>query len=174
MRVAAHWVGIFAVTSALATLATTARADQVVTTTTTTSVTRDSYSPNAALFRSGLSALVISYLPAMIVAAESDHHGDKYLFVPVVGPWLDYAHRPDCAVTCGNRHETLYKALIITDGIFQGIAALQILGSLFLFPPSHMPGNADAALPPARASFSVRPVALVDRNTWGLGAAGTF
>ena len=90
----------------------------------------DSAGPNRALLRSGALTLGISYVPALVVAIESDRKGDDYLYYPVAGPWLDLANREHCA-TC--EHETLNEVLLVTDGVFQGVGALQIVGA-FLFP----------------------------------------
>jgi hypothetical protein len=86
--------------------------------------------PNRALLRSGVVTLGVAYVPALVVAIERERKGDDYLYYPVVGPWLDLSHREPCA-TC--EHETLNDVLLVTDGVFQGVGALQIVGS-FLFP----------------------------------------
>ena len=85
--------------------------------------------PNRTLLKSGAWTLGLSYVPALIVGIESDLPEDRYLFVPVAGPWVDLAKR-DCP-TC--EHETLNKVLLATDGIFQGIGSLQIIGSFLFF-----------------------------------------
>lgn len=88
--------------------------------------------PNRALLHSGIWILGLSYVPAVIVAAESTRHGDKNLYVPIAGPWMDLATRTDCPAneTCNN--ETANQALIIVDGVFQAIGALNLAGA-FLF-----------------------------------------
>jgi len=83
--------------------------------------------PDRGLLHTGIWTLGLSYVPVMIVGIESSLPADKYLFAPVVGPWIDFAKR-DCT-TCGN--EKLNKALLVTDGVFQGIGALEIVGSFF-------------------------------------------
>src|ERR1044071_10405990 len=84
--------------------------------------------PNRKLLSSGVWTLGLSYTPALVVAIKSERRGDDYLYYPVVGPWLDLAHRK-CA-TCGD--DSLNQALLVTDGVFQGIGALSIVGSLLL------------------------------------------
>jgi len=54
----------------------------------------------------------------------------KYLYYPVAGPWLDLAHRDCDARPCSN--EDINKALLIADGVGQGLAVLGILTSLFI------------------------------------------
>ena len=87
--------------------------------------------PNRSLLRSGVFTLGASYVPALVVAIESDRSADERLYAPVVGPWLDLAERGDCQGECDG--ETVNKVLLVADGVFQGIGALQILGSL-VFP----------------------------------------
>lgn len=54
----------------------------------------------------------------------------KYLYYPVAGPWLDYANRDCAARPCTN--EGLNKALLIADGIGQGLGALGMVTSFFI------------------------------------------
>jgi hypothetical protein len=90
----------------------------------------ESVGPNRALLRAGVATLAVSYAPAVVVAATSDRKGDEYLYVPAAGPWLDLANRSECETRSQCDHESLYKALIITDGVVQGLGSLQILGAL--------------------------------------------
>jgi hypothetical protein len=91
--------------------------------------------PNRELLRSGLFALGVPYVASVIVAATSERPEDKHLYIPVAGPWLDFANRGPCGrvgePSC--EMETAYKVLLIGNGILQGVGALEIVGS-FLFP----------------------------------------
>src|SRR5229473_4984867 len=95
-------------------------------------------SPNGAMIHTGIFTLGVPYVASVVVAASSDHQGDRSLYWPVVGPWMDLADRGSCGHTgetsCGN--ETGNKALLVVDGIFQGIGALDIVGA-FVFPETH-------------------------------------
>jgi len=103
------------------------------------------------------------------VAIESDRSADKHLYAPIVGPWLDLAHRDDdCEGSCDK--ETVNKVLLVTDGVFQGLGALQILGS-FIFPETPAVTIAHSDGTPA-VSFTVVPSRLADGN--GLVAVGNF
>ena len=84
--------------------------------------------PDRTLLRTGVWTLGLSYVPALVVATQSDVPADRYLYAPVAGPWLDLSER-DCS-SC--KHETMNKVLLVTDGIIQGIGSLEIIGS-FLF-----------------------------------------
>jgi hypothetical protein len=91
--------------------------------------------PNRQLLRAGAWTLGVSYVPALVVAIKSERRGDDYLYYPVVGPWMNLAHRGECG-TCSREHETLNQGLLIADGVFQGVGALQIVGA-FLMPERH-------------------------------------
>jgi hypothetical protein len=72
-----------------------------------------------------------TYAASAIDAAESGRPSDhKYLYYPVVGPWLDLANRNCEARPCGG--ETGNKALLILDGVGQGLGALGMITSLFI------------------------------------------
>ncbi|MFZ5896142.1 MAG: hypothetical protein ACOY0T_34115 [Myxococcota bacterium] len=141
-----------------------ARADEVIVREERSTVT----GPNRTMLHSGVWTLGLSYVPALVVAMSSSESYDKKLYIPVAGPWMDYATR-DCR-TC--THETLNKALLITDGVFQGIGALQILGS-FLFPETRTTAVAGSerkiAKPP---TFQISPGRI--GNSYGLTAIGKF
>src|SRR6188508_102438 len=70
--------------------------------------------PNRELLHSGIFALGVPYVASVIVAASSDRAEDKNLYIPVVGPWMDYANRGSCGRTgepsCDK--ETAYKILL--------------------------------------------------------------
>jgi len=89
--------------------------------------------PNRELLRSGLFALGVPYLASVVVAATSDRPEDKHLYIPVAGPWLDFANRGPCGragePSCDM--ETAYKVLLIGNGILQSVGALEIVGSFF-------------------------------------------
>lgn len=84
--------------------------------------------PDRGLLKGGAWTLGLSYAPALVVGIASPLPEDRYLLAPVAGPWLDFAKRdcPSCT------HEGWNKALLVTDGLIQGVGALEILGA-FLF-----------------------------------------
>ncbi|MGC4087670.1 MAG: hypothetical protein QM756_07195 [Polyangiaceae bacterium] len=150
--------------SALVGLTRVARADEVVVNRERTTVT----GPNRDLLRSGVWTLGLSYVPALVVGISSSQSADKSLYVPVAGPWLDYATR-DCR-SCS--HETFNKALLITDGVFQGIGALQILGSFLFLETRTSIAQRERKLAKAPA-FQVSPSRL-GGSGYGLTAVGSF
>jgi hypothetical protein len=125
--------------------------------------------PNRSLLRSGVFTLGASYVPALVVAIESERPADEHLYAPVVGPWLDLADREDCQGDCDG--ETLNKVLLVADGVFQGIGALQILGA-FVFPETRTGVTISRSDGSPAVAFTVAP-GKVARGT-GLIATGEF
>jgi hypothetical protein len=72
-----------------------------------------------------------TYGASAIDAATSGRDADNNLYYPVAGPWMDYANRCDAGHPC-NGNETGYKALLILDGVGQGLGALGMVASLFI------------------------------------------
>jgi hypothetical protein len=124
--------------------------------------------PNSGLIASGILLLGSSYGVSVVAAGVSTYGPDNNLYAPVVGPWIDLADRKgQCgshgAPSCSD--EKLNEALLIADGIVQGIGALQIAGG-FLFPTRRTVTRTEAA-----------KLVVVPRFTGGqigLAAAGTF
>jgi hypothetical protein len=115
--------------------------------------------PNVPLLATGATVLGAAYLPA-IVGGIVSKRGDDKLYIPVAGPWLTLAKGPD-----ESKGE---KALLITDGIAQGIGALMLLAS-FVVPEKstrhwYLIGSNDLQLSPARVGYA----------GYGMGASGRF
>jgi hypothetical protein len=90
--------------------------------------------PNRTVLATGLIAFGGAYVPSVIVGATSDEPEDRRLYVPVVGPWLDLAHRPACGFgTTSCARETTDKVLLVASGAVQGAGVLAVLAS-FAFP----------------------------------------
>ncbi len=96
-------------------------------------ITYEERMPNGALIGSGLTMFGASYIPSLVVAASSSRAGDTSLYVPVVGPWMDLAQRDSQCPGSRCFGDAANKVLLVADGIFQGLGALQVLGG-FLFP----------------------------------------
>jgi len=129
--------------------------------------------PDRGLLHTGIWTLGLSYVPALIVGIESSLPEDRYLFAPVVGPWIDFAKR-DCT-TCGN--EKVNKALLVTDGVIQGIGALEIVGSFFFIEHttvSRAATNDDADRPKTAFLKELRVVPTTAGGSYGMAAIGKF
>jgi hypothetical protein len=109
-----------------------------------------------------------TYTASAIDADVSSRYVDQHnLYYPIVGPWMDYANRGGCPVAGSCTAETGNKALLILDGIGQGLGAIGIVTSLFLPEKStrhwFLIGNSGVHAAPS----------LVGTG-YGLGAGGVF
>ena len=160
---------------ALTGLVRPARGDEVVAS--KQYVARDetvSTGPSRALLQSGIWTLGLSYIPAVVVASESERAADRRLYVPVAGPWLDLASRGNCPSTTACDHETTNKVLIVADGIFQGVGALNIVGA-FLFPETRTVTVSSSTHSIRTPSLTLRVVPTqVAGRAYGLAAVGSF
>ena len=131
-----------------------------------------SYPPNVPLIGAGLIAFGGAYIPSVIVAAANNNSYDNHLYIPVVGPWLDLANRPDCGgfgqTSCGA--EGGFKALLIIDGTFQGVGVLATaLG--FVVPERHTKTVVAAKADVPHVRFAPTPLG---RDGYGVTALGNF
>jgi len=115
--------------------------------------------PNRPLVITGSSVFLGSYLPAVIYEATQDRN--RNLYVPVAGPWLDFARGSD-----GQGARTL----LAIDGALQGIGAFGLLLG-FMVPEErtrnwYLIGGRNRAL-------HIAPT-RVARSGYGLLAQGTF
>lgn len=124
----------------------------------TTETTHRSW-PNVPLLATGATVFGISYLPAVAGAAFSDAGGHKDLYIPVAGPWMMFAR--------GAEETKGEKALLVIDGVAQGLGALMLLSSLFIPEKStehwYLIGKNDVLLAPTRLATG-----------YGMGARGRF
>lgn len=116
--------------------------------------------PTMTWARSGVRVgrFALSYLSAGVVGATS--RADHALVVPVAGPWWDLTQRPGCTpdTPCNGKNTTRF--LLMTDGIFQAIGALTIVG-----------GFLTTSLETKRAK-SARSGPTLDLSPTQLGAGG--
>ncbi len=127
--------------------------------------------PNPVLLGTGLIVLGGSYIPSVIVAAANNTSYDNHLYIPVVGPWLDLGNRPSCGgfgqTGCGT--EDGYKALLIIDGVAQGVGAVATVLGLVV-PQRHTTMVVAKADKP---TVHVLPAQL-NRDAYGVAAFGNF
>jgi hypothetical protein len=123
--------------------------------------------PDRGLLKSGVWTLGLSYVPALVVGVASPLPEDRYLLAPVAGPWIDFAKRdcPSCA------HEGWNKALLVTDGVIQGVGALEILGSFLFVERTTVTSTARVSKKPKALALHVVPRFM---GSYGLTAIGEF
>lgn len=124
--------------------------------------------PSWPMVGSGLGTFALSYLPVVVVAAESPLNADQNLYIPIVGPWIDFAQRPGCPAVGSCATDTTDKVLLATDGVFQAIGAITIVDG-FLTTAHERRTVQSAAL---RPKLQVAP-AQVGKG-YGLMALGSF
>jgi hypothetical protein len=118
-----------------------------------------SYRPNKAYLITGSALLVGTYVPTAVITASEDE--DRSLYIPVAGPWIALADRPDDASTTST-------ALIIGSGALQGVGALMTLASFFI--PEKVPA---ATIQAGDMKFHMTPMAS-GRGSAGIGAIANF
>ena len=123
--------------------------------------------PDPGLLKTGALTLGLSYVPAAAVAATSPHTVDRFLYAPVAGPWLNLNQR-NCE-KCS--HEGLNKALLIGDGIIQGVGAVEIVAS-FLFLETQFVTAKKPAIGQHAMRLELTPIRVT--GGYGLRATGRF
>lgn len=84
--------------------------------------------PNVPLMVTGLVVLGGSYGASALVGGLSGREADRKLYYPVVGPWMDLNNRGCDTNPCN--HKAFNTALLIGDGVLQGMGALGLVLSL--------------------------------------------
>jgi hypothetical protein len=137
---------------------------------------RTTYSPpNNPLFIGGAITFGVSYVPAVIVAAALNTHYDNYLYIPVVGPWIDIANRPQCGngllqPSCSS--QTGRKIIIAGVGILQAVGATAMVLGLVL-PGRHTELVTAKSDRSKKLHVDVLP-SSVGRDGYGVIAVGDF
>jgi hypothetical protein len=149
------------VSAALWTATASAQQTTVTTTTTAEQPVQETARPNRKMLTTGGAIIAASYIPAVVVAATSDHAGDKNLYIPVAGPWMDLAQRGGCGPNpCGD--EAIYKSLLVTAGVAHLVGVGLVVGSLFSTEErTVMVGDTKPRLVPAQFGKSGAGFALV-------------
>lgn len=118
----------------------------------------------------GATVLLLSYAPSAYIGAISPRKEDRVLFVPVVGPFLDFANRPGCSPSAQAQmlsvdpciEEKASRGVLIASGAVQSFGAL-----LFAF---GLPARTHFVAPREAA----KPTIKVVPTTNGAAAFGTF
>lgn len=119
---------------------------------------------SALIFGGGV--FLLSYIPAAYVGVSSPKSYDTGLLVPIIGPWIAYASKPDCTSGVGSPCASagLEKFAIALDGVAQAIGVLVFAVGL----PTHtelVPSDSTQ-----KNAVRVRPTFAVGK----LGLEGTF
>jgi hypothetical protein len=132
----------------------------------------ESTGPDGRTIGGGIVTFGISYGIAIGVAAGSGHEGDRHLFVPLIGPWLDLGDRGACPLSRSCAAETGNRALIVVDGVFQAIGVLTVVSG-FVFPKTRDVTTTTTTTAATKPTFDITPVRYAHGGL-GLAAVGTF
>ncbi len=120
---------------------------------------------NKPLLITGAALLAVGYVPAVVISQTSERPIDQdKLILPVVGPWMNLVDRDCDDRECEN--EDRNKALLIADGVVQGVGALSVVLSLVL--PGKTTQNWYLI-----GDTQVGPM-YISKSVYGLGATGKF
>ena len=115
------------------------------------------------------------YVPSALLATWSGNSADRWLFVPIVGPWIDVFTRAGCDkahdvdYACAN--QTAYGVLLVIDGIAQAAGAT--IFSIAVATPRHVLAR-DPAVASAAGTVALRLTPALGRSGWGLTLSGAF
>ena len=89
------------------------------------------FSPHRPLFIVGAVGFFGAYMNGVMIGAMSDRDSDHWLFIPVVGSWIDLFNRQCSKEPCADI-EPGRKALLVFNGISQALGLGAIVTSLFV------------------------------------------
>jgi hypothetical protein len=132
--------------------------------------TSEASGPSMGMVASGIGIFALSYIPAIVVAGESNLGADKNLYVPIVGPWIDLGQRPGCTASDCNGENTA-KVAIVVDGVFQAVGAISLIGGLLT--PAHETTTVQTADSDLKPTLHLAP-AQMGAGGYGMQAFGRF
>ncbi|HLK37912.1 MAG TPA: hypothetical protein VKU41_14220 [Polyangiaceae bacterium] len=137
----------------------------------TEKTTSEATGPSMAMVGSGVVIFGVSYLPVVVVGATSGLEADHTLFVPIAGPWIDFAQRPGCSPAAQCNGENTDRVLLAVDGVLQGVGALTIVGGLLT--TAHETTTVRTARALDAPKLRLAPARLAS-GAYGVVAAGAF
>jgi hypothetical protein len=133
--------------------------------------------PNYPLLLGGLLTFGLTYAGSVVVAAEVNTHADNFLYIPVVGPWLDLANRPSCGGFLQPRCSTEggRKAILAASGILQAAGVLAAVVGAFAWQRHAEIVTARSDRPAKSTATRVTVVpSPMGRDGYGVTALGEF
>jgi hypothetical protein len=139
--------------------------------------------PRKGLVISGSIVFGIPYFLSLSVAASSKYTPDRWLYAPLVGPFIDLGQRKENCVTYGNgsfgttttcSDDSSERFFLMADGLMQVAGATMLILGLAL--PQHLLVRDDAPFvggKPAQFAWTIAPQKM-GRSGYGLGLAATF
>jgi hypothetical protein len=139
--------------------------------------------PRKGLVISGSIVFGIPYFLSLSVAASSKYTPDRWLYAPIVGPFVDLGNRKESCNTSINgnigstticQDDSSERFFLMADGLMQVAGATMLILGLAL--PQHLLVRDDAPFVGGKRSqfaWAVAPTTM-GRSGYGLGMAGTF
>ncbi|MGH7434385.1 MAG: hypothetical protein ACRENE_01790 [Polyangiaceae bacterium] len=159
------------VTAAFGAIPRSAQAEEVPGPVVVEKTTTQATGPSMIMVGSGVIIFGLAYLPAVVVGASSGLDADHTLFVPIAGPWIDFAQRPGCSPASQCNAENTNKVLLATDGIVQALGALTVIGGFLT--PAHETTRVRSRRSAPALTLHVLP-AQVGASGYGVVALGDF
>lgn len=88
----------------------------------------EDHGPNRLLLATGLATLGFAYGVSAYAALTTERDSEKWLLVPVAGPWLTLIRREDCGDRASARCdvESTFAGLFVASGLLQLAGVVQI------------------------------------------------
>jgi hypothetical protein len=138
--------------------------------------------PRKGLVISGSIVFGIPYFLSLSVAASSKFSPDRWLYAPIIGPFVDLGNRKEDCNTIGNafgstttcKDDSSERFFLMADGLMQVAGATMFILGLAI--PQHLLVRDDAPFVGSKGSqfaWSIAPTKM-GRSGYGLGLGGTF
>lgn len=133
--------------------------------------------PHRSLVALGLGLFGVAFTASAITGGVSDRPSDRWLFAPVVGPWVDLSKRDCSARPCGS-NDDVAKSFVVASGLAQaaglGVLLWGLLTPEIIETRVEVPKGAqrEPRKDETRATISIVPSSFVSGA--GLAALGTF
>ena len=139
--------------------------------------------PRKGLVVSGSIVFGIAYFLSLSVAASSKYEPDRWLYAPLIGPFVDLGNRKEncstipmgsfgTSTTC--QDDSSERFFLMADGLMQASGSLMLILGLAL--PQQLLVRDDAPYvsgSPSRFAWTITPRGM-GRSGYGLGVVGTF
>jgi hypothetical protein len=105
-------------------------------------------SPGSALVASGTILLSLGYGVAAVTAASTTYEKDRFLLVPIAGPWIDLGLRPP-----STSDENWARFGLVVDGVAQLAGLILVVTGLVM--KAHAPRSVSAFVTPTTTGVSL-------------------
>jgi hypothetical protein len=125
--------------------------------------------PNRPMLITGLGVFGVTYVTGVVFAAKSGLEEDNRLYIPLAGPWLDFAQRPCNFGSACTTSDNVASSFLVVSGVLQSAGIIVALTSLAV---PERPSSGRIWKVAREPEVRVVPLSLAGGG--GLGAVGTF